>query len=108
MPQQGWSNKAERQYEKIKEGQRDEGRGEGRAKEIAARTVNKQRARSGESQQASKTSTKDRSAPSRGGKQSGKGPRGRTKAQLYDDAKRAGVKGRSNMTKSELERALSR
>lgn len=108
MPQQAWTSKRERQYEKIKEGERDEGRSEGRAEEIAARTVNKQRARSGESRQASRTSTRDVSPGHRGGKQSGKGPRGRTKDQLYADAKRANIKGRSRMTKAQLERALTR
>lgn len=108
MPQQAWSNKRERQYEEIKKGQKQEGRSESRAEEIAARTVNKQRARSGESKQASKTSTRDISSGRRGGKQSGSGPRGRTKQQLYADAKRANIKGRSTMTKAQLERALSR
>jgi hypothetical protein len=108
MPQQAWSSKRERQYEKVKQSQRQEGRSEDRAEEIAARTVNKQRARSGESKQASRTSTQDISAGRRGGKQSGKGPRGRTKEQLYADAQRAGIKGRSRMTKAQLERALSR
>ncbi len=108
MPQQAWSKKRERQYEEIKKGQKQEGRGESRAEEIAARTVNKQRARSGESKQASKTSTRDISSGRRGGKQSGSGPRGRTKQQLYADAKKANIKGRSTMTKAQLERALSR
>lgn len=108
MPQQAWSDKRERQYEKIKQGQLEEGRSEGRAEEIAARTVNKQRARSGEARQASKTSTQDVSSGRRGGKQSGKGPRGRTKDQLYADARRANIKGRSKMTKAQLERALAR
>lgn len=108
MPQQAWSSKRERQYEEIKKGQKQEGRSESRAEEIAARTVNKQRARSGESKQASKTSTRDISSGRRGGKQSGSGPRGRTKQQLYADAKKANIKGRSTMTKAQLERALSR
>lgn len=108
MPQQAWSKKRERQYEKIKQGQLDEGRNESRAEEIAARTVNKERARTGEADQKSTTSTRDVSSGHRGGKQSGHGPRGRTKAQLYADARRAGVKGRSSMSKAELERALSR
>jgi hypothetical protein len=108
MPQKAWSRKQERQYEHVKASQKQEGRSEDRAEEIAARTVNKQRARSGTSRQASKTSTRDISASRRGGKQSGHGPRGRTKAQLYEDAKRAGIQGRSRMTKAQLERALSR
>lgn len=108
MPQEAWSKKRERQYEHVKQGQKEEGRDEDRAEEIAARTVNKERARSGESDQASKVSTQDISASRRGGQQSGQGPRGRTKDQLYADAKRAGIKGRSTMTKAELQRALSR
>lgn len=108
MPQEAWSEKRERQYEHVKQSQKEEGRDEDRAEEIAARTVNKERARSGESDQASKVSTQDISASRRGGQQSGRGPRGRTKDQLYADAKRAGIKGRSTMTKAELQRALSR
>lgn len=108
MPQQQWSKKRERQYEHIKSGQRQQGASEDRAEEIAARTVNKERARSGESEQRSKTSTKDISSGRRGGKRSGSGSGGRTKAQLYADAKRRGVKGRSKMSKSQLEKAVSR
>ena len=91
MPQQAWGKKRERQYEKIKKSQREQGRSADTAEEIAARTVNKQRAQSGESRQRSRTSTKDVSPGHRGGKRSGKGPGGRTKAQLYADAKRKGV-----------------
>lgn len=108
MPQRAWNKKRERQYQHIKQGQQDEGRSEERAEEIAARTVNKERARSGEADQASNVSTKDISSGRRGGKQSGGGPRGRTKDQLYADARRAGVEGRSKMTKAQLQRALSR
>lgn len=108
MPQEAWSKKRERQYEHVKQSQKEEARDEDRAEEIAARTVNKERARSGESDQASKVSTHDISASRRGGQQSGHGPRGRTKDQLYADAQRAGIKGRSTMTKAELQRALSR
>jgi hypothetical protein len=108
MPQQAWSKKQERQYEHVKASQKDEGRSEGRAEEIAARTVNKERARSGQSRQRSKTSTQDMSASRRGGKRSGSGRGGRTKTQLYDDAKRAGISGRSTMTKAQLEKALAR
>lgn len=108
MPQQAWSNKRERQYEHVKAGQREEGRSEETAEEIAARTVNKERAQSGEARQRSRTATKDISAGRRGGKQSGSGPRGRTKAQLYQDAKRANIEGRSKMNKAQLERAVSR
>lgn len=110
MPQQAWSGKRERQYEKIKSSQQQRGAGEDRAEEIAARTVNKNRARSGESRQASKVSTQTKSPQQRGGQRSGRrmGPGGRTKEQLYADAKRAGIKGRSTMTKKQLEEALSR
>ena len=107
MPQQAWSKKRERQYEKIKSGQKKRGTSEDRAEEIAARTVNKERARAGESRQRSKTSTKDMSSAKRGGRRSHSGAQGRTKAQLYADAKRAGIKGRSTMTKKQLEKALS-
>ncbi|MEQ7128408.1 plasmid stabilization protein [Actinopolymorpha sp. B11F2] len=108
MPQQQWSKKRERQYEHVKASQKQQGRSEGRAKEIAARTVSKERARSGEAKQRSRTSTKDISSGRRGGLRSGRGPAGRTKAQLYADAKRKGVRGRSTMTKAQLERAVSR
>ena len=83
MPQQSWSAKRERQYEHIKEGLRDQGRTEGLAEEIAARTVNKERARSGESRQASRTSVRDISSSQRGGQRSHSGSGGRTKEQLY-------------------------
>ncbi|WP_392508109.1 plasmid stabilization protein [Naumannella halotolerans] len=108
MPQKAWSDKRERQYEKIKDSELDQGRSTETAEEIAARTVNKARARAGESAQASRTSTEDISSGRRGGLRSGKGPGGRTKDQLYADAKRAGIKGRSTMTKAELEAALRR
>jgi hypothetical protein len=108
MPQQGWSEKRERQYEHIKEGLEDHGRSEATAQQIAARTVNKERARAGEAQQASRTSTDDISSSRRGGLRSHSGPGGRTKAQLYAEAKRQNVKGRSSMTKAQLERAVTR
>jgi hypothetical protein len=108
MPQQQWSKKRERQYDHIKSAQKKEGRSEKRATEIAARTVNKERARSGESKQRSRSSTKDISSGRRGGLRSGRGPAGRTKAQLYAEAKRKGVRGRSTMTKAQLQRAVSR
>ncbi len=108
MPQQGWSAKRERQYEHIKEGLLDKGRTEDTAEEIAARTVNKERARSGEAKTASRTSTEDISSSRRGGLRSHRGSQGRTYRQLYEDAKRAGLKGRSRMTKAELARRLSR
>lgn len=106
MPQQAWSDKRERQYEHIKEGAKRRGTGEGRAEEIAARTVNKNRAREGESDRASRTSTRDVSPQHRGGKRSHSGSQGRTKEQLYQDAKRQNVKGRSKMNKAQLERAV--
>jgi hypothetical protein len=108
MPQQAWSDKRERQYEHIKEGLQERGRSDGKAEEIAARTVNKERARSGEARQASRTSTQDMSSPRRGGLRSHRGAGGRTKAQLYEEAKRKNVRGRSSMSKAELERAVAR
>ncbi len=108
MPQQAWNKKRERQYEHIKEGLEDRGRDEDEAEEIAARTVNKERARSGEAKQRSKTSTRDISSSRRGGLRSHRGSGGRTKAQLYEEAKKQNIKGRSSMTKAELERAVGR
>jgi hypothetical protein len=108
MPQEAWSAKRERQYEHIKESQKDQGRSEERAREIAARTVNKERARSGESERASRSSTQDISSGRRGGQRSGRGPGGRTYEQLYNEAKNKGVKGRSRMNKAQLERAVGR
>ena len=108
MPQQAWSNKRERQYEHIKEGLEDRGRSEKTAKQIAARTVNKERARSGEAKQSSRTSTKDISSGRRGGLRSHRGPGGRTKEQLYAEAKKRNIAGRSKMNKAELERAVGR
>ena len=108
MPQQAWSNKRERQYEHIKEGLEDRGRSEDVAEEIAARTVNKERARSGEAKQRSRTSTRDISSGRRGGLRSHRGPGGRTKEQLYQEAKRKGIEGRSKMNKKQLERAVGR
>lgn len=108
MPQQGWSEKRERQYQHIKEGLEDRGRDEDTAEEIAARTVNKERARHGEARQASRTSTDDISSSRRGGLRSHRGPGGRTKAQLYQEARDKDIKGRSTMNKAELERAVGR
>jgi hypothetical protein len=108
MPQQAWSNKRERQYEHVKEGLRDRGRSESTAEEIAARTVNKERARAGESEQRSRTSTNDISSGRRGGLRSHSGSAGRTKSQLYEEAKKKNVPGRSNMNKAELGRAVGR
>lgn len=111
MPPRGVKKgtKRERQYEHIKEGQRDRGTSEGRAKEIAARTVNKERARSGESRTRSRTSTRDISSGRRGGQRSGTSrPKGRTRDQLYNEARKLGVEGRSQMSKAQLERAVDR
>ncbi|MFE3519194.1 plasmid stabilization protein [Streptomyces sp. NPDC059166] len=105
----GSSPKRERQYEHVKESAERRGTSEKRAEEIAARTVNKERARSGESRTASRTSTHDpKSASQRGGERSHKGAQGRTKDQLYEEAKRKNVKGRSTMNKEQLLRAVSR
>jgi hypothetical protein len=108
MPQRAWSAKRERQYEHIKEGLRERGRKEDVAEEIAARTVNKERARSGEAKTSSRSSTDDISSGRRGGLRSHKGPGGRTRDQLYNEAKKKGIKGRSKMTKAQLQRAVGR
>ncbi|MGW4839139.1 plasmid stabilization protein [Streptomyces globisporus] len=105
----GSNKKRERQYEHIKESQEEQGASKGRAKEIAARTVNKQRARSGESKTASKTSTQDKkSAYERGGERSHKGAQGPTKDQLYAEARKKNIDGRSAMNKEQLRKALGR
>ncbi|MYT28588.1 hypothetical protein [Streptomyces sp. MspMP-M5] len=105
----GSSRKRERQYEHIKEGAEKRGESTERAKEIAARTVNKERARSGESRTASRVSLQDpKSAPQRGGERSHRGAQGPTKDQLYEEAKKRHVEGRSSMNKDELRRALGR
>ena len=108
MPPRAWSAKRERQYEHIEEGLRERGESESVAEEIAARTVNKDRARAGEARTASKTSTQDISSERRGGLRSHRGAGGRTRDQLYEEARRKGVPGRSKMTKAQLERALQR
>jgi plasmid stabilization system protein ParE len=108
MPQQQWSQKRERQYEHIKEGLEERGRDEDEAEEIAARTVNKERARHGEAKQESRTSTRDISSSRRGGLRSHSGSGGRTRDQLYEEAKRKNIKGRSKMSKAELEKAVGR
>lgn len=108
MPQEVWTKKEERQYEHIKAGQQKEGRSAVEAEEIAARTVNKQRAQAGKTKQHSPSSTRDVSAYRRGGKQSGSGPRGRTRDQLYNEARQKGIAGRSKMNKAELEKAVGR
>jgi hypothetical protein len=108
MPQKTWSAKRERQYEHIKDSEKKEGKSTKRAKEIAARTVNKGRARAGETKgRASRTSTQDISSGRRGGLRSGtRRTKGRTKEQLYNEAKRVNVPGRSQMTKAQLQRAV--
>lgn len=106
MPQSGWSTKRKRQYEHIKDGLLDRGDDESTAEEIAARTVNKERARQGESRTASRSSVDDISSGRRGGLRSHTGPGGRTYAQLYNEARRRNIRGRSSMNKAELERAL--
>jgi hypothetical protein len=109
MPQQAWSAKRERQYEHIKDSERKQGRSTKRAKEIAARTVNKERARTGEARESSRTSREDLSSGRRGGQRSGTNrAKGRTKEQLYNEAKRMNVKGRSRMNKQQLQRAVDR
>lgn len=108
MPQRAWSAKRERQYEHIKEGLEKRGEDEDTAEEIAARTVNKERARAGEAKEASRSSIEDISSGRRGGLRSHRGPGGRTRDQLYNEAKDKGVKGRSKMTKAQLERAVGR
>ena len=108
MPQQAWSAKRERQYEHIKEGLEERGESDDKAEEIAARTVNKERARAGEAKTSSRSSTKDISSGRRGGLRSHTGPGGRTKAQLYNEAKKKNIEGRSKMTKAQLEKAVGR
>lgn len=108
MPQQAWSQKRERQYQHIKSGLKEHGRSEDVAEEIAARTVNKERARAGEAEEASRTSVDDISSGRRGGLRSHKGPGGRTRDQLYEEAKDKGIKGRSKMSKAQLARAVGR
>ncbi|MGW9431970.1 plasmid stabilization protein [Streptomyces decoyicus] len=105
----GASKKRERQYEHIKENAKEHGVSERRAKEIAARTVNKERARSGEARSASKTSLRDpKSAAQRGGERSHSGPQGPTRDQLYEEARKKNVDGRSSMNKEQLRRAVGR
>jgi len=108
MPQRAWSAKRERQYEHIEEGLEERGRSKKVAEEIAARTVNKERARTGEARQASRTSTNDISSSRRGGLRSHSGSGGRTRDQLYAEAKAKNVEGRSKMNKAQLEKAVGR
>lgn len=107
MPR-AWSDKRERQYDHIKEGLLERGKKEDTAEEIAARTVNKERARAGEAKEASRSSVEDISSGRRGGLRSHSGSGGRTKAQLYNEAKDKNIEGRSTMNKAELERAVGR
>jgi hypothetical protein len=109
MPQEAWNAKRERQYEHIKQGLKERGASEDKAEEIAARTVNKERARSGEARESSRLSRRDVPSGRRGGLRSGtKRPKGRTKDQLYNEAKRLGIEGRSKMNKQQLQRAVDR
>ena len=110
MPPRGVKpgSKRARQYEHIKDSQKEQGASEGRAEEIAARTVNKERARSGESRTRSRTSTRDMSSSRRGGQRSGTNrPKGRTRDQLYEEARKLGIDGRSKMNKAQLQRAVN-
>ncbi len=109
MPQKAWSKKRERQYEHIKEGQKKQGKSTKKAEEVAARTVNKVRARSGEAKSASRSSIRDKSPSERGGQRSGTNrPKGRTREQLYNEAKKKNIPGRSKMDKEQLQRAVDR
>jgi hypothetical protein len=109
MPPRGVKKgtKRARQYEHIRKSEKKAGRSEKRAEQIAARAVNKEKARSGESKTSLRSSTNGSSASSRGGKRSGSGPGGRTREQLYNDAKKLGIEGRSKMSKSQLQRAVA-
>ncbi len=108
MPQRRWSKKRERQYDHIKEGMLERGESEDTAEEIAARTVNKERARSGEAKESSELSQRDMSSGRRGGLRSRSGARGRTFDQLYEEAKDLDIDGRSKMDKDQLEKAVNR
>lgn len=108
MPQRAWSMKRERQYDHIREGLLERGDSEKLAEEIAARTVNKERARTGEAKSRSKASISDISSGRRGGLRSHRGPGGRTRDQLYEEARRRGVRGRSKMSKAQLKEAVDR
>ncbi|TME08988.1 MAG: plasmid stabilization protein [Chloroflexi bacterium] len=107
MPQRAWSDKRERQYEHIKEGLLERGSNEDKAEEIAARTVNKERARSGEAAESSRTSVEDISSGRRGGLRSHRGSGGRTYDQLRNEARERGIRGRSRMNKRQLEARLA-
>ena len=109
MPQSAWNAKRERQYEHIKDSEKKQGRSTKRAKEIAARTVNKTRAQAGEARSSSRLSRRDVSSSRRGGQRSGTNrAKGRTREQLYNEAKRMNIAGRSRMSKAQLQRAVDR
>ncbi|THV29526.1 plasmid stabilization protein [Glycomyces paridis] len=108
MPQRQWTDKEERRYRHIRDSVEERGEDEDTAEEIAARTVNKQRAREGKTKTASRTSVEDMSSSKRGGQRSHSGPKGRTRDQLYEEARRKNVKGRSKMNKAQLRRAVDR
>ena len=109
MPQEAWNAKRERQYEHIKDGLKESGTSEDKAQEIAARTVNKERARAGEARESSRLSREDISSSRRGGLRSGtQREQGRTRDQLYNEAKKLGIEGRSKMNKEQLQRAVDR
>jgi hypothetical protein len=109
MPRAEWTDKQDRKYEHIKDSLKERGTPTGRAKEIAARTVNKERAQRGQAKTASRTSVRDMSSSRRGGLRSGtRRPKGRTKEQLYNEARQLGIEGRSKMTKAQLQRAVDR
>ena len=108
MPQEAWNKKRERQYEHVKEGSKKRGSSNKRAEEIAARTVNKNRAQEGEARRSSRVSKEDVSPQHRGGKRSHSGPQGRTRNQLYAEAQRKNIEGRSKMNKDQLEKAVGR
>ncbi|MET8654931.1 plasmid stabilization protein [Nocardia aurea] len=108
MPKE-WTDKNERQYEHVRDAEKEQGANPRRAKEIAARTVNKNRARAGQTRTASRTSLRDKSPQERGGQRSGrKGPKGPTRDQLYNEARQRGIEGRSTMNKAQLAAALAR
>jgi plasmid stabilization system protein ParE len=109
MPRQEWTDKQDRKYEHIKDSLEDRGTSDKRAKEIAARTINKERAQRGQSKTASRSSVRDMPSTKRGGQRSGTNrPKGRTREQLYNEARQMNISGRSNMNKAQLQRAVDR